>query len=119
MEIKKSSIFLKDVLLPGGREIKNIRIPIDTRGQMLINYAGRWEETFKHASFASVLSGENLGANKKNEDLTGKLVLVSNVISGHDIKPIPLEKDYPGAGIHANIINTILTGKFLRETKLF
>ena len=116
VEIKRYSIFLKDVLLPGGREIKNIRIPIDARGQMLINYAGRWEETFKHASFASVLSDENLGANK-NEDLTGKIVLVSNVISGHDIKPIPLEKDYPGAGIHANIINTILTGNFLRETK--
>ena len=117
VEIKKSSISLKDVLLPGGREITNIRIPIDARGQMLINYAGRWEETFKHASFASVLSGENLGTNKQNEDLTGKLVLVSNVISVHDIKPIPLEKDYPGAGIHANIINTILTGNFLRETK--
>lgn len=117
VEIEKSSILLKDVPLPGGREIKNIRIPIDTRGQMLINYAGRWEETFKHASFASVISAEKLGATKNNEDLTGKLVLVSNVISGHDIKPIPLEKDYPGAGIHANIINTILTENFLRETK--
>ena len=44
-------------------------------------------------------------------------MLVSNVISGHDIKSTPLEKDYPGAGIHANIINTILTRNFLRETR--
>ena len=117
VEIKKSSIVLKDVLLPGGREIKNIRIPVDVHGQMLINYAGRWKDTFKHASFASVLSEENMDNKKQNEDLTGKLVLVSNVISGHDIKPIPLEKDYPGAGIHANIINTILTERFLRETE--
>ena len=117
VEIKKFSIVLKDVLLSGGREIKNIRIPIDASGQMLINYAGRWEETFKHASFASVLSSKNLNTYQQREELTGKLVLVSNVISGHDIKPIPLEKDYPGAGIHANIVNTILTEKFLRETK--
>ena len=83
---------------------------------MLINYAGRWEETYKHASFASVLEGKISSFNIQNEDLTGKIVLVSNVISGHDIKSIPLEKDYPGAGVHANIINTILTRNFLRET---
>ena len=116
VEIKKSSILLKNVLLPGRRELKNIQIPVDDKGQMMINYAGRWEETFKHASFASVLSEQNMDNKQENESLTGKLVLVSNVISGHDIKPIPLEKDYPGAGIHANIINTILTGQFLRET---
>ena len=37
-------------------------------------------------------------------------------ISHFDIKSIPIEESYPGSGIHANIINTILTGSFLRET---
>jgi transcriptional regulator with PAS, ATPase and Fis domain/CHASE2 domain-containing sensor protein len=116
IEIKKTSILLKDVLIPGNKNTLDIKIPIDSHGQMLINYAGRWKNTFKHASFASVLLGDNSGIDNKHEDLTGKIVLVSNVISGNDIKSIPIEKDYPGAGIHANIINTVLTRNFLRET---
>ncbi|MEO2044810.1 MAG: sigma 54-interacting transcriptional regulator [Nitrospinaceae bacterium] len=88
------------------------RIPIDEKGQLLINYAGRWQETFEHASFASVLSKQfgNI------ENLAGKLILVANTMTGTDIKSIPFEKDYPGAGVHANIINTILTKNFLKET---
>jgi transcriptional regulator with PAS, ATPase and Fis domain/CHASE2 domain-containing sensor protein len=119
IEITDSSIILKDVSLPDESETNTIKIPIDSHGQMVINYAGKWEETFKHASFTSVLSENFHDINPKREDLTEKIVLVSNVISGHDIKSTPLEKDYPGAGIHANIINTILTRNFLRETKPF
>jgi transcriptional regulator with PAS, ATPase and Fis domain/CHASE2 domain-containing sensor protein len=117
VKIKDSSILLKDVLLSEGSDIIDINIPVDTRGQMLINYAGPWENTFKHATFASILNEKNPEPNQKRESLQGKLVLVSNTNSGHDIKTIPIEKDYPGAGIHANIINTILTQSFLRETK--
>jgi len=113
VEVSRSSILLKEVRLPGEDQSIDIRIPVDSKGQMLINYAGRWEDTFKHASFASVLSEEPAN---NGEDLTGKLVLVSNTLSGHDIKSIPLEKDYPGSGIHANIVNTILTRSFLKQS---
>lgn len=106
IEITASHILLK--MATG-----DINIPVDARGQMLINYAGRWQETFKHASFADVLSA---GEGSAGEDLAGKLVLVSNTLSGHDIKPVPFERDYPGSGIHANIVNTILTGQFLKQT---
>ena len=115
VKIDKHFIRLNEVRFPNNKEFTDINIPVDQHGQMLINYAGKWEETFKHASFASVLSEES-NTSKRGEDLTGKLVLVSNVISGQDIKSIPLEEDYPGSGIHANIINTILTKTFLRET---
>ena len=94
------------------------RIPIDSKGQMLINYAGRWQETFKHMSFASVLSELKQKELDDLGGLEGKLVLVANTATGADIKSIPFEKDYPGAGVHANIMNTILTKSFLRETHL-
>lgn len=113
LEIGRKYILLKQAKFPDRDKTVDIRIPIDAKGQMLVNFAGRWEETFKHASFASVLSGD---AGEEGEDLSGKLALVSNVLSGHDIKPVPVEKDYPGSGIHANIINTILTRNFLKET---
>ena len=115
IKISKFAIHLKGAATSKNNLAKDISIPVDSNGQMLINYAGRWEETFKHASFASVLSNDSK-ISKNGEDLTGKLVLVSNTMTGADIKSIPIEESYPGSGIHANIINTILTGSFLRET---
>ena len=112
--VVRGYVILEQARFPETAETVDLRIPIDRKGQMLINYAGRWTETFKHASFATVLSGEP--SSGQGEDLRGRLVLVSNTLSGHDIKPIPIEKDYPGGGIHANIINTLLTRNFLKET---
>jgi DNA-binding NtrC family response regulator/CHASE2 domain-containing sensor protein len=113
VKIDDSKIILKQVSLSGNRV--DIHIPVDSNGQMLINYAGTWRETFKHASFASVLSSDETTTGNM-EEVEGKLILVSNTLSGQDIKTIPIEKDYPGSGIHANIINTIVTQNFLRET---
>jgi transcriptional regulator with PAS, ATPase and Fis domain/CHASE2 domain-containing sensor protein len=113
VDIGDSEILLKQASLHGNRV--DIYIPVDSNGQMLINYAGKWSETFKHASFASVLASEEKITGHM-EEVEGKLILVSNTLSGQDIKPTPIEKDYPGSGIHANIINTIVTQKFLRET---
>lgn len=111
-----SSLVVSGVALPGENTTRELIIPVDSKGQMLINFAGKWESTFKHASFASVLSlGEN-ASQEGLEDLTGKLILIANTLSGSDIKSIPFERSFPGAGVHANIINTILTRKFLRET---
>ena len=113
VKFEDSAILLKQANLHDNRV--DIHIPVDSNGQMLINYAGKWSETFKHASFASVLASDEKTTGNM-EEVEGKLILVSNTLSGQDIKPTPIEKDYPGSGIHANIINTIVTQKFLRET---
>ena len=115
VEANGSAILLKQTKLPGNQGQVDISIPIDSKGQMLINYAGKWSETFKHASFASVLASDEKTTGRM-EEVEGKLILVSNTLSGQDIKPTPVEKDYPGSGIHADIINTIVTQNFLRET---
>ena len=115
IKITESAIHLKGAATSDNSLATDISIPVDSNGQMLINYAGRWEETFKHESFASVLSNDPK-TSKSGEDLTGKLVLVSNTMTGADIKSIPIEEYYPGSGIIANEINTILTRNFLRET---
>ncbi|MBI4651063.1 sigma 54-interacting transcriptional regulator [Candidatus Desantisbacteria bacterium] len=89
---------------------KDIVIPIDNKGMMLINYAGQWNKTYKHYSFKNLLDNE-----LQNDVFKDKFVIVSNAASGFDLKQVPLQNSYPGGGIHANIINTILTENFLIE----
>jgi len=113
-----SAIEISEAQISGANNIEKIVIPVDSKGQMLINYAGQWGQAFKHASFASVLSVKGQGQSQEAEDLEGKIIIVANTLSGSDLKSIPIEKDFPGPGIHANIVNTLLTRNFLREMPL-
>lgn len=45
----------------------------------------------------------------------GKICFVGLTGTGtHDRRPIPLQPDYPMVGLHSNLMNTILTQKFIR-----
>ncbi len=102
---------------------KNIqkKYPVDRRGMILINWADRWEKSFKHFSYWDVL--QSYSAVKKGEkpvvtaeDLKGKIVLIGVTASGlTDIKGVPLQSVFPGVGVIANIMNSILTNQFIRE----
>ena len=114
------SITLKEALFPNEEKKRNIVIPIDDKGMMLINYAGVWSKSFNHYSFKNIYN--RIGVSGNEEELPSfndNIIIVCNAASGHDIKPIPLENNYPGGGIHANIINTILTENFLVEADVF
>ena len=97
----------------------NFTIPMDDKGCMLINYAGRWGEAFDHISVHKIY--ESYGNPSKMEQfrdrLRNKVVIISLAISGStDIGPIPIETATPLSTIHSNAINTILTGAFIKET---
>lgn len=91
------------------------RIPIDEAGMMIVNFAGKWDETFEHISFVDVLDAGRTaeGQAALAEIVRGKICLVSNTASGFDLKPTPFERAYPGGGIHANALNTIMTGQYV------
>jgi len=76
------------------------------------------------------LSAEGLGAIESlkksevelKEKLTSmvkdKICIVGLTATGtHDLRPIPLQENYPMVGIHSNLINTILTENFIRKEK--
>jgi adenylate cyclase len=100
-----------------GHEIvlkKTIHIPIDDRGRMFINYAGKWSDTFKHYSFIDIL--KNSDDPELREILEDNICLISLTATGAtDIGLTPLETDFPLSGVHSNIINTVLTQNFLKE----
>lgn len=115
------SIILKDAVVPlitrGNNHKKDIRIPIDDSGNMIINFAGPWE-IMKHYHFIDVLNVESDSDDIvlwKNE-LSGKIVVISEVsTASKDLGSIPMDSGYPLSGIHSNVIHTILSGDFITE----
>lgn len=100
---------------------KDIVIPIDGRGNMIVNYIGGWER-MKHYDFADLLraSEDRLDLEIWAEELAGKVVMVSQVTTGSaDVGPVPTDNNFPLSGVHANAVHTILTGNFLREATSF
>lgn len=89
--------------------------------ELLINWVGRWKDTFHHFSYADILkSYEALQKGERPivspDEIRGKMCIVGLTAFGlSDIKVNPLEPAYPGPGIHANVINSILVNQFIRS----
>jgi len=98
---------------------EDIEIPIDGDGTTIINFAGKWEEVFRHYSFVDIL--KSYVQMQKGEpprvdlnELRDKICIIGLTAPGtHDINPVPLETDYPMVGVHANFINMVLTNSFI------
>ncbi len=96
---------------------RDIVIPIDFRGNMLINWAGDWS-AMRHISFAQVLeiADDRDEIDAFSEQYGGSIAIIGDVSTGAtDIGPTPFEQSFPLVGLHANVINTVLTQNFLRE----
>ncbi|MDI6739821.1 MAG: CHASE2 domain-containing protein [Candidatus Edwardsbacteria bacterium] len=84
------------------------RIPIDRDGRMLITYFGQFKK-FRYISYADVLT-EKVPADYFRD----KIVLVGTSAVGlMDLRAVPFVQSFPGPEIHANIMHTLLTGKFV------
>jgi len=112
-------IILQDANRPGspGSEPYDIKIPIDRHGNMIVNYIGSWGR-MDHYNFADILraSDDRDELEIWAEELKGKIVIISDVSTGStDIGPVPTDANFPLSGVHANVIQNILTESFLRE----
>jgi adenylate cyclase len=93
---------------PGGAlalHLDGRRIPLDARGNLLVNYRGR-RNAIRHVSAAAVLSGTADPA-----ALKGRMVLLGTSAAGlKEIRTTPLEAAHPGVEIHATVIDNFLAG---------
>ena len=86
-----------------------LRVPVDGRGLMTINYLGK-DRTFENYSIADIMDG------KKDADLRDKIVLVGATAQGtFDQRVTPLNKITSGVETHANVVENLLSGRFLRR----
>jgi adenylate cyclase len=110
-------LILRGARRPGQDVGHDIVIPIDARGNMLVNFVGAWER-MTHYDFADILqaSTQRVLLDIWREELHGKIVVVSESATGvSDIGPVPVDTHFPLSGLLANVMHTILTEQFLRE----
>ena len=98
---------------------EQVIIPLESANSLLINWAGTWQKTFKHYSFLEVLAKykdytDGALSAKALLDFKDSICLIGLTAVGlYDIKPIPLQPEYPGLGVVATTINEIINRKFI------
>jgi serine phosphatase RsbU (regulator of sigma subunit) len=115
--IEPGKVILKDAEKTGASAKRDIVIPVDKFGNMRVNFVGAWGR-MQHYNFSDVYFASEDPDEMElwQEELTGKIVLISDVSTGStDVGPVPTDADYPLSGIHANSVHTILTGSFLKD----
>ena len=94
-------------------------LPLDNQGNLLINWAGKWRDQFEHYSYADLIrSFQALGQGQRPvldpAMLKDKICVIGLSAPGlADSIVTPLESVYPALGIQANVLNSILTKRFV------
>jgi serine phosphatase RsbU (regulator of sigma subunit) len=115
--LERGAIILQDAVRPGRAQGISLRIPIDSRGCMRVNFAGPWGR-MKHYNFSDIYAASDDPGllDEFREELEGRIALLSDISTGSaDMGQVPIDEAYPLSGVHSNAVNTILTGSFIRE----
>lgn len=103
-----------------GDSKEEFTIPLDRNYNMIINWVGKWQYTFKHYSFLDVLAKyrgflENKENQKDLDVFKDSICLVGIACTGiGDIGRTPMEKQYFQVGIIATGIDNIISRTFVR-----
>ncbi|HWR92621.1 MAG TPA: SpoIIE family protein phosphatase [Desulfobacterales bacterium] len=115
--LERGAIILLDAVLPRSGRKARLTLPVDARGCLRINFVGAWGR-MRHYNFSDIYaaSDDPDRLDEFREELEGRIALVSDISTGSaDMGQVPIDETYPLSGVHANAVNTILTGSFIRE----
>ncbi len=115
--LARGAVILRDAARPGGGRTADLVLPVDSRGCMRVNFAGPWGR-MKHYNFSDVYAADEDPERLEEfrDELGGRIALLSDISTGSaDMGQVPIDETYPLSGVHANAVNTILTGSFIRE----
>ena len=110
-------------LRDGKLSLGDLRIPIDSERKVLINFAGPPEVTFPKVSLYQFLeAAQKHDMAQLRKWVEGKVVLLGPDTLTDDRHSTPFYTAFTtdtfttaGVEVHANTLNTLLTGKFLRD----
>lgn len=115
LALKIAYDFLKKPIPP----LDALGLPLDSQKNFIINWTGKWKDTFLHYSYLDILKGYEVYTRGETPpigpfEIKGKICIIGLTAFGHaDIKANPLEPAYPAVGVHANVIDNILTERFV------
>jgi diguanylate cyclase (GGDEF)-like protein len=100
-------------------DLKDLEMPLDDKGSIVINWAGPWQEVFERFSYEELVrnfysSQRTSAVSKTIEKIKGKICLIG--ITDPDLLTAfvsPVELACPSVGIHAHVVNSILTRRFV------
>jgi CHASE2 domain-containing sensor protein len=104
------------VAIPGEKDI-----PLDEGSYLLVNYAGRWGEGFRHFSYVDILQSYLADVTGQEavldlSSLEGAVCFVGVTASASpDAHPSPMENMYPGVGVHAGVYDSVIRGDHIRR----
>jgi adenylate cyclase len=93
-----------------GVSVAGVRLPVDDHGMMLVNFR-RGADPFPYYSVSDIINHKIAP-----EKLAGKIVLVGATAHGLGDRGVtPVNPDMPRVEIHANAIDNMIQGDFLRS----
>ena len=93
------------------------KVPLEKDNTFWLNFPGRFS-LFKRIPFYQIVEGHGANDAELRKLIAGKIVIVGvTATGGGDLRPTPFSPAYPGAGIQATAIHTLLTGDFLKRVK--
>jgi len=101
-----------------------VKIPLENK-RMLINWLGKWGETFKHYGVVDVLAAYKDQLERKESgidvaDFKDSICLIAVTATGLcDTKSSPIQPEYPGVGVIATAISNILDKNFIYTPPLW
>ena len=94
-------------------------VPLIAQGSLLVNYPGKWAESFKRVSYFEVLKafGDSQRGVTPELDLAifkDKVCFIGLTAAGtSDLRPTPLENIYPMLGLQASVFDSIIHKRYI------
>lgn len=111
----KNISFRKDRLIIDER----LWLPLVDNNSFLVNYPGKWAESFRHFSYFEILKSYAQRKEGKKPDLDlsqlkNKVCFIGLTATGtSDFQPAPLENNYPLLGLQASVFNSLVNKEFI------
>ena len=116
-----NSITLKDAQPVDGSRLRDIVIPIDSSGSMILNIAQSWYD-IPHYSYSEIFQASENQAElaRLKKELTGKIAIVSETVETmYQARTTGQPKLLSSGVIHALVLQNILAGSFVHELPQF
>jgi diguanylate cyclase (GGDEF)-like protein len=109
-----SSLVLKDFPVGVNGTLRDVEVPLDGNGNLVVNLAGK----FNGENYPQSYSAWDLLQAEGQPDFAGKLVFLADTsverASAGDFSPVPLESVFPRSYVLSNAASSILNGEFIQ-----